>query len=49
MSYNGLQFYWLRKLIIPSIRTIYETAMEKDLINRNATERSKAAITIIVV
>jgi hypothetical protein len=43
MSFKNIQFDWLEEVIIPAIDLLYSTPKDRDLIQRNANERTIVA------
>lgn len=43
MSFRNIQFDWLEEVIIPAIDLLYSTPNDRDLIRRNANERTIVA------
>ena len=43
MSYKPLDFDWLENIIVPAIDMFYETQTDRDLINKNISERTLIA------
>ena len=43
MSFENIQFDWLEEVIIPAIDLLYSTPKDRDLIQRNANERTIVA------
>ena len=43
MTYKNIDFDWLEKIIVPAIDSLYSTQNDKDLLERNAGERTIVA------
>lgn len=43
MSFRDIQFNWLEEVIVPSIDLLYSTPKDRDLIQRDANERTVVA------